>query len=62
MKSWVWLVQDPETCRAAGMPKAAIATGQVDFVLPVACIAAALVAMVMVPGAAEFFRAWPAAA
>jgi two-component system chemotaxis response regulator CheB len=56
------LVQDPDTCRAGGMPRAAIATGQVDFALPIERIAAALVAMVMVPGAAEFFRVCPSAA
>lgn len=56
------LVQDPNTCRAPGMPRAAIATGQVDFILPIERIAAALVTMTMVSGAAEFFRVWPAAA
>jgi two-component system chemotaxis response regulator CheB len=56
------LIQDPASSRAAGMPRAAIATGQVDFVLPIGRIAAALVTMIMVPGAAEFFRVWPTAA
>lgn len=47
------LVQDPTTARAAGMPSSAIATGCVDFVLPVHRLAAALVTMVMAPGGAE---------
>jgi two-component system chemotaxis response regulator CheB len=50
------LVQDPATAAAAGMPNAAIATGCVDFVLPPEEIAAALVALVMAPGAAQLFR------
>ncbi len=38
------------------MPAAAIATGCVDFVLPPERIAAALVALTMVPGAADLFK------
>lgn len=49
------LAQDPVTARAAGMPSSAIATGCVDFVLPLHRIAAALVALTMAPGAAELF-------
>jgi two-component system chemotaxis response regulator CheB len=37
----------------AGMPSNAIATGCVDFVLPLERIAAALVALTMAPGGAE---------
>jgi two-component system chemotaxis response regulator CheB len=49
------LVQDPATARAAGMPASAIATGCVDFVLPLHRIAAALTALTMAPGAADLF-------
>jgi hypothetical protein len=37
------------------MPEAAIATGCVDFVLPLAHIASALVTLVMAPAAASLF-------
>jgi two-component system chemotaxis response regulator CheB len=47
------IVQDPTTARAAGMPSSAIATGCIDFVLPLHRIAPALVALTMAPGAAE---------
>ena len=47
------LVQDPATSRADGMPSAAIATGCIDFVLPVERIGPALVALAMAPGGAE---------
>lgn len=47
------LVQDPATARAAGMPSSAIATGCVDFVLPLHRIGPALVALSMAPGAAD---------
>jgi two-component system chemotaxis response regulator CheB len=47
------LVQDPATARAGGMPSHAIATGCVDFVLPLERIAPALVALTMAPGGAE---------
>lgn len=47
------LVQDPDSARAGGMPSAAIATGCIDFVLPLNRIAAGLVALAMAPGAAE---------
>ena len=50
------LVQDEESSAAFSMPAAAIATGCVDFVLPLRSIAPALVSLVMVPGAAELFR------
>jgi two-component system chemotaxis response regulator CheB len=50
------LVQDESTSAAFAMPSAAIATGCVDFVLPLQYIAPALVSLVMVPGAAELFR------
>jgi two-component system chemotaxis response regulator CheB len=38
------------------MPAAAIATGCVDFVLPLGTIAPALISLTMVPGADELFR------
>jgi hypothetical protein len=44
------LVQDPTAARAAGMPSAIIATGCVDFVLPLDRIAPALVALTIAPG------------
>ncbi len=47
------LVQDPATARAAGMPSSAIATGCVDFVLPLDRIGPALITLVMAPGGAE---------
>jgi two-component system chemotaxis response regulator CheB len=50
------LVQDEATSAAFSMPAAAIATGCVDFVLPLRYIAPALVSLVMVPGAADLFR------
>jgi two-component system chemotaxis response regulator CheB len=50
------LAQDPSTARAPGMPRAAIATGCVDFVLPLPLIGPALVTLVMTPGAAQLFR------
>ena len=36
------IVQDPETAEFAGMPRGAIATGEVDFVLPLEEIAAVM--------------------
>jgi two-component system chemotaxis response regulator CheB len=50
------LVQDEVTSAAFAMPSASIATGCVDFVLPLRYLAPALVSLVMVPGAAELFR------
>lgn len=50
------LVQDPATARAAGMPESAMATGCVDFVLPLERIPAALVALTMAPGGADVLR------
>ncbi|MBP2337587.1 two-component system chemotaxis response regulator CheB [Saccharothrix coeruleofusca] len=50
------LVQDPTTARAPGMPASAMATGCVDFVLPLNRIAAALVALTMAPGGADLLR------
>jgi two-component system chemotaxis response regulator CheB len=56
------LAQDPATARAAGMPTAAIATGAVDYVIPLERIPAALIALVMAPGVADYLRVCPAAA
>lgn len=47
------IVQDPSTARAASMPSSAIATGCVDFVLPLARITPALIALTMAPGGAD---------
>lgn len=50
------LAQDHTTCRASGMPRAAIATGCVDLVLPLEALGRAIVALVMAPGAATYLR------
>jgi two-component system, chemotaxis family, CheB/CheR fusion protein len=44
------LAQDPETARYAGMPESAIATGAVDFVLPIQLIARQLSILAERPG------------
>jgi two-component system chemotaxis response regulator CheB len=49
------LAQDEATSERFEMPSATIATGCVDFVLPLSRIASALVTLVMVRGAASFF-------
>lgn len=49
------LVQEPATARASSMPASAIATGCVDFVLPLERIPAAIVALTMAPGGADLF-------
>lgn len=41
------IVQDPEDSEFAGMPRAAVDTGDVDFILPASEIASALVTLVM---------------
>lgn len=53
------LAQDPVAAEARGMPDAALATGCVDFPLPLELIADSLVALVMAPGAAELLRVSP---
>jgi two-component system, chemotaxis family, protein-glutamate methylesterase/glutaminase len=50
------LVQDQTTAERFSMPSASIATGCIDFVLPLNRISDALVTLVMSPGASEFFR------
>lgn len=50
------LVQDRETALAGDMPRAAINTGAADFCFSPAIIAQALIALVMAPGAAEWFQ------
>lgn len=55
------LVQDPETAQASGMPLSAIATGCLDFVLPLPHIAPALIALTMAPGADELLAVTPPA-
>lgn len=55
------LVQNRETSLVPDMPAAAIRTGAVHFELTPAMIARALAALVMAPGAAEWFRVWPKA-
>ena len=56
------LAQDPRTARGSEMPASAIATGCVDFVLPLETLGAALIALTMAPGAADFLRVPLAAA
>jgi two-component system chemotaxis response regulator CheB len=51
----VVIAQEPATCKAPGMPAAAIAAGAVHFVLPPTTIGAALVTLAMVPGADGLF-------
>lgn len=50
------LAQDQASSRAFAMPRAAIATGCVDLVLPIEVMGRAIVALVMARGAAEFLR------
>jgi two-component system chemotaxis response regulator CheB len=50
------LAEDVSSAQYFAMPSATIATGCVDFVLPLAYIAPALLALVMAPVAAELFR------
>lgn len=47
------LVQDPDTARAGDMPSNVIATGCVDFILPLDRIAPALITLTMAPGGAD---------
>lgn len=47
------LAEDPSTARGADMPRATIATGCVDFVLPVQRMAPAIVALTLAPGGAD---------
>lgn len=47
------LVQDPATARASSMPSNAIATGCIDFVLPLSRLATALLALAIAPGVAD---------
>jgi two-component system chemotaxis response regulator CheB len=50
------LVQSPGSSEQTGMPAATLATGCADFALPPRTIAAALMSLVMVPGAGSLFR------
>ncbi|HUQ84622.1 MAG TPA: chemotaxis protein CheB [Gemmatimonadaceae bacterium] len=51
----VVIAQDPATCVAPGMPRAAIEAGAARFVLPPNAISRALIALTMVPGARAMF-------
>lgn len=53
------LTQDPSTAQAGGMPSAAIATGCIDFVLPLPRLATAITALAMAPGGAELLTVPP---
>ena len=46
----------------SSFPRVLIATGAVDLLLPLEKIAAASIALVMVPRVAGYLRVWPAAA
>lgn len=48
-------VQTPELCDYADMPCAAMRTGAVDLALPIRFLAAAITAIVTVPGASDVF-------
>jgi two-component system chemotaxis response regulator CheB len=50
------LVQDPQTAVAPSMPRAALATGCVDFALAPEALGQALIALCAAEGAAELFR------
>jgi two-component system chemotaxis response regulator CheB len=50
------VVEDPSTAAAAGMPTAALATGNVDFALPLRYITSALIALAVAPGGADLLR------
>lgn len=52
----VVITQDKASSEAFGMPGAAIATQQIDFVLPLSQIGSALVTLTMRKGAADFFH------
>jgi two-component system chemotaxis response regulator CheB len=49
------IAQDQQSALSFDMPSAAIHTGGVDLILPLDKIAAALIALTMVPGAAQLF-------
>lgn len=53
------LIQDPSTAEASGMPLSALATGCVDFVLPLPHIAPALLALTVAPGGGELLAVTP---
>jgi two-component system chemotaxis response regulator CheB len=53
------IAQDPATAYAPQMPSAALATGCVDLVMPLADIPATLIALTMAPGAADLVRVPP---
>lgn len=53
------LVQEPASAKAASMPASAIATGCVDFILPVERLASAIVALTVAPGGAELLAVAP---
>jgi two-component system chemotaxis response regulator CheB len=53
------IAQEPADAQAPDMPLAALATGCVDLVLPLAAVPHALIALTMAPGAAALFRVPP---
>lgn len=57
------LAQEPATCQAPSMPRAALACGGAQLALPPDALGAALVALVTTPGTRAMFglNGWPAA-
>lgn len=55
----VVLAQEPASCRAPGMPSAAIRSGAAHLALPINVLGTALQALVTVPGAATLFGLGP---
>lgn len=56
------IAQDENSCKCFDMPKAAIETGKVDYVLSLEAIASTLVSLVLTEKAASQDRSWCAAA
>lgn len=53
------LVQDRQSSESFDMPRAAVETGAVDFMLPLHQIPAAIVSLVAIPGADKLFQVSP---
>ncbi len=53
------LAQDRQSCESFDMPRAAVETGAVDFMLPLSQIPAAIHSLVAIPGADQLFQVSP---
>jgi len=53
------LVQDRQSSESFDMPRAAVETGAVDFMLPLSQIPSAILSLVAIPGANELFHVSP---